>query len=203
MIRFRRLSLEQIRQFIRRQSALPYTYADVGASRLGTFPSGYDHMRHRVLLGRGREAFEAARDALRGWAMLPRELVEVWMPSTPLEPGRVVAMRFSLFGADVWCACRIVYTVDEVDGDVMKFGFAYGTLPSHIAQGEGRYLIEWNRDTDEVCYEIASFARPVFLPARIVPFAMRRKQKQLHAASGRRMQELVRESHRLGQELLK
>ena len=45
-------------------------------------------------------------------------------------------------------ACRIVYVVDEA-GPVTKFGFAYGTLPGHAGTGEERFLVEWDRASDE------------------------------------------------------
>lgn len=203
MICIRRQTGRQIRNYIRRQSEMPFTYDEVGASRGGEFPAGYDVKRHRVRLGTGRDTFDAARDAVKCWAMLPPELADVWMPGTPIEPGRTVGIRFNLYGLDLWCASRIIYVLDESHDDVSRFGFAYGTLPDHIARGEGRYLVEWDHRTDDVFYEIASFARPRFLPLRILPFMMRREQTRLHRASGLRMQKLVREMNRLGEELLK
>jgi uncharacterized protein (UPF0548 family) len=56
-------------------------------------------------------------------------------------------------------ASRIVYVIDE-GGPLTRFGFAYGTLPEHAESGEERFLIEWERDSDEVWYSILAFSRP-------------------------------------------
>ena len=73
--------------------------------------------------------------------------------------------------------CRIVYTVDDA-GDTPKFGFANGTLPGHIEQGEERFLIEWDRDTDQVYYDILAFSKPNHILARMGYPVVRRSQKR-------------------------
>ena len=74
-------------------------------------------------------------------------------------------------------ACRIVYVVDE-PGPVQRFGFAYGTLPGHAESGEERFVVEWDRDRGEVCYDIVAFSRPRHILARLgYPWA-RRVQKR-------------------------
>ena len=66
-------------------------------------------------------------------------------------------------------ACRIVYVVDE-EGPVTRFGFAYGTLPGHAGAGEERFLVEWDRASGEVWYDILAFSRPhVFLSPAGLP----------------------------------
>jgi uncharacterized protein (UPF0548 family) len=56
-------------------------------------------------------------------------------------------------------ACRIVYVVEE-SGPLNKFGFAYGTMPGHVESDEERFLIEWDQDTDRVCFDILAFSKP-------------------------------------------
>ena len=41
-----------------------------------------------------------------------------------------------------------------------RLGFAYGTLAEHAESGEERFTIEWNRNKDEVLYDIFAFSRP-------------------------------------------
>jgi uncharacterized protein (UPF0548 family) len=53
----------------------------------------------------------------------------------------------------------VVYLINE-DGPVKKFGFAYGTLASHVERGEERFTIEWHADDDSVWYDILAFSRP-------------------------------------------
>lgn len=55
-------------------------------------------------------------------------------------------------------ACRVVYAVDEV-GPACRFGFAYGTLPDHAECCEERFLVEWDRVTGAVHYDILAFFR--------------------------------------------
>lgn len=63
-------------------------------------------------------------------------------------------------------SCRIVYTVEEF-GDTNRFGFAFGTLPGHVESWEERFLIEWNRSTDQVVYDILAFSKPNHILTRL------------------------------------
>ena len=71
-----------------------------------------------------------------------------------------MAVAASSFGIWTLSACRIVYVIDEDQQSSRKFGFAYGTLPMHVERGEERFIIEWNKQTNEVFYEILSFSVP-------------------------------------------
>ena len=51
--------------------------------------------------------------------------------------------------------CRVVEVVDEP----RRWGFAYGTLPSHPEQGEESFVVTWS-DDDLVHSEIQAFSRP-------------------------------------------
>ena len=51
-------------------------------------------------------------------------------------------------------------------GDLWRFGFAYGTLPEHIARGEERFDRVDRRD-DSVCYDILAYSQPNALIARL------------------------------------
>ena len=79
----------------------------------------------------------------------------------------MIARRFGLWWLS---ACRIVYVVDEAE-PISRFGFAYGTLPDHAGTGEERFLVEWDRQSGEVWYEILAFSRPQLArcPARATP----------------------------------
>ena len=72
----------------------------------------------------------------------------------------VIARRLGLWWLN---ACRIVYVVDE-PGPVSRYGFAYGTLPDHAGSGEERFLVEWDRASGEVWYDILAFSRPQLAP---------------------------------------
>ena len=167
-----------------------FTYAAVGATA-HTPPAGYTVDHTRVKLGTGEQAFDAAKAALRRWEQFRLGWVEAWSPQTPIQPGEVVAVIGRAVGLWWLNSCRIVYVVEE-SGPTRKFGFAYGTLPGHVASGEERFLIEWDASTDCVWYDILAFSRPNHFTTRIGYPVVRRKQKKFGRDSASSMQNAVR-----------
>jgi len=172
----RKPSAEQIRQFISRQSKLQFSYPEVGASR-ETPRSGYTIDHNRIELGTGQEVFERAVAALENWKQFDLGWVSVVPGDTPIEVGAIVAILTRHFGFWSLNACRVVYLIDE-DGPTKKFGFAYGTLSSHVERGEERFTIEWHRDDDSVWYDILAFSRPNKLLVKLgLPLARMLQQR--------------------------
>lgn len=167
---------DNLRQFLAAQSELDFSYPNVGATA-GTPPAGYVVDRTRIDLGVGESAFDAAKAALRRWQQFQLGWVDAWSPDTPLEVGQTVAIMGWAVGFWWVNSCRIVYTVDE-SGDTTKFGFAYGTLPGHVESGEERFLIEWDRATERVSYDILAFSRPNHILTRLGYPVVRWKQKR-------------------------
>jgi uncharacterized protein (UPF0548 family) len=95
-------------------------------------------------------------------------------------------MLASSFGLWTLNACRIVYTIDE-DRPLRRYGFAYGTLPEHLARGEERFQVEWNRADDSVWYDIVAFSQPNQVLAQLGYPAMRSAQKRFARDSKRAM----------------
>jgi uncharacterized protein (UPF0548 family) len=150
-----------------------------------------DHTR--VKLGDGETVFTAARAALERWEHFGLGWVEACPADTPLKAGAVVAVIARVFGLWWVNACRIVYAVDETAGGsgVCRFGFAYGTLPGHAESGEERFLVEWDRPTDAVHYDVLAFSRPRHPLARLgYPFT-RRTQKRFARDSAAAMRRAV------------
>jgi len=129
-------SPEAIRRFISSQHELPFSYHEVGATA-HELPTGYTVDRNRIKLGTGKDAYERAIAALRNWKQFDLGWVRMVPPETAIEVGAVVAILTRHFGFWSLNACRVVYLIDE-DGPVKKFGFAYGTLSSHVERGEER-----------------------------------------------------------------
>ena len=176
MLSLRKPSAESIRLSLTEQAGKDFTYEAVGATA-GTPPAGYAVDRTRIKLGEGEPVFRAAGDALRRWEQFRLGWVEAWSPDTPIRPGEVVAVMGRAIGLWWLNSCRIVYVVDE-SGPISKFGFAYGTLPGHVESGEERFLIEWDRDTDGVWYDILAFSRPNHVLTRLGYPLVRRTQKR-------------------------
>jgi uncharacterized protein (UPF0548 family) len=112
--------------------------------------------------------------------------LEAWSPSTTIGPGVAVAIVARLLGLWWLNACRVVYVMDEA-GAVSRFGFANGTLPAHAESGEARFLIEWDRSSGEVWYDIVAFSRPHGFLARLGYPYMRSVQKRFGRESAAAM----------------
>ncbi len=169
-----------------------FSYREVGDSRDDTArPSGYNVDHNRAQLGRGEEDFEAACAALRAWRMFPAPWTRISPAHAPLRVGQVIAMQAHALGAWWLNACRIVYVLDEraagatsavgasgITGEnpvVRRFGFAYGTLPAHVEQGEERFSVELRADGG-VWYDLRAFSRPRYWPVRLAKPLARRLQ---------------------------
>ena len=190
MWHFRKPTEEEIRSFLATQSGHSFSYHDVGASRVAV-PAGYDLDHHRIQLGRGRAAFEAATSVLRRWRMFPGSWTEIHPAQPPVQSGQVVVVLARVGGLWWMNACRIVYVIDETT-PVCRFGFAYGTLPGHMESGEERFSIEWDEE-DRVWYDVRAFSRPRHWLARLGYPLVRRLQHQFARDSQAEMQRAVAE----------
>jgi len=157
MFLLRKPSIAVIQQFIARQSDLSFSYSQTGATRSQP-PAGFTVDHNRVKIGKGKETYERAIAALRDWRQFDLGWVKIVPSGLALEVGTTAAVQAKTFGFWSLSACRIVYVIDE-NGEVKKFGFAYGTLPDHVECGEERFTIEWATD-DTVWYDIFAFSRP-------------------------------------------
>jgi uncharacterized protein (UPF0548 family) len=165
-----------------------FSYSAVGATRELSPPEGYIVDHNRELLGRGRDTFEKARQAIREWKMFEIPGLRLFYPDTPIEPRRNVALRADHLGFHSLNFCRIAYVIDEPD----RFGFAYGTLSQHAESGEERFSIEHHPDTGEVWYDIYAFSRPGNVLIKVgYPYA-RYRQKQFAVESKAAMKRAVK-----------
>jgi uncharacterized protein (UPF0548 family) len=181
-------SEERILEFLRAQQDAPCSYAEVGASRGGAKElAGYVVDHNRARLGEGEGKFDQAVTALRAWKMIDVGWIRVLPPDAPIEVGTAVAVLARHHGFRSLNACRIVYLIDEDDGDVRRRGFAYGTLPGHVERGEERFTVEWHRDDGSVFYDICAFSRPNHILARIGHPLARRLQRRFARDSMRAM----------------
>ena len=151
---------------------------------------GYAVDHTRIKLGEGEEVFTKAKAALGRWEHFRLGWVEVWSPETPIQTGEVVAVIARNLGLWWLNACRIVYVVDEEE-PIRRYGFAYGTLPDHAETGEERFLVEWDRASGEVWYDILAFSRPHRLLTRLGYPYVRRVQKRFAKESAAAMLKAV------------
>jgi uncharacterized protein (UPF0548 family) len=149
----------EISEFIRAQSNQAFSYREIGETKNRTEPNGYPINQLRGKLGKGREIYEKAVAALRSWQMYATDWTELHPPNAPCESGEIVVMLVNHLGFWSLNPCRIVYTFDEEDADFRRSAFAVGTLPQHSEQGEERFTVEWDKQTNAVYYDLYAFAR--------------------------------------------
>lgn len=165
MLQFRKPTPTVVKQFLDEQTKLEFSYSAVGATATNP-PTGFIVDHTRIQLGEGEQTYSAAKAALQRWEQFHLGWVEACPTNTTLKPGEVIVVMARCVGLWWLNACRIVYTVNE-DGPICMFGFAYGTLPDHVEMGEERFQIEWDRNTNKVCYDILAYSRPRHLLARL------------------------------------
>lgn len=190
MFLVRRPSSDFVREFITSQSSLPFSYADVGATAV-LAPPGYRIDHNRTKLGAGGETYERAVSALKHWQQFNIGWVRIVPPDTALELGAVVAVEARAFGLWSLNAARVIYTFDDQRAATAKFGFAYGTLPDHVEEGEERFTVERLED-DSVWYDIYAFSRPQHRLAKIGFPLCRMLQKRFARDSMAAMRNAVR-----------
>ncbi|OLE80739.1 MAG: hypothetical protein AUF76_14270 [Acidobacteria bacterium 13_1_20CM_2_65_9] len=194
MLTLRPPSAGDIAAFVGRQQTAPFSYTPAGAT-CDRAPHGYVVDHNRVKLGAGERTFARAVDAVRRWEMFNIGWVTLCWPNVPIEADRTVAILIPLFGLWLLNACRIVYVLDgdgPSDGNIRRFGFAYGTLPDHMESGEERFSVEWRRDDGSVWYDLFAFSRPRHPLARLGgPFYSRALQRRFARDSLRAMARAV------------
>ena len=173
----------EIRDFIARQSELPFSYAEVGASRSQQPPAGYAINPYKGRLGTGEEVFNRAVAAMRSWTMYRLDWTKLCWPDTPIKEGKVVAILAKHFGFWSLNALRIVYGLEESTGAYSSIGFAYGTLADHVERGEELFEVRLDRLTGDVTYRIRAASQPRALLARIGRRAARGLQTRFREAS--------------------
>ncbi len=167
---------QQLESFLKAQNGAQFSYADVGATACGKCPINFDDDLNRELLGHGEDVYWRACDALRQWRQFPPSWTQIIPNDAALREGNTVALIIKALRIWWWNSARIVYTIDEA-GPIRRFGFAYGTLPAHVEQGEERFTIEMSADS-AVWYQIRAFSRPRILAARLGYSIARRLQRR-------------------------
>lgn len=178
----------EVRTFIAAQGDATWSYAEPGASS-GNPPPGYTLDHNRARLGEGIAVFEAACAALRAWRMFPTPWTRITPADAPIRDGQTLAMQAHALGIWWLSACRIVYVLDE-SAPVRRFGFAYGTLPAHVEQGEERFSVELHAD-GSVWYDLRAFSRPHYWPVRLAKPLARRLQMRFVRESMAAMRQAV------------
>ncbi len=151
----------QIQRFLNIESGLDYSYRELGATQQEP-PRDYDHDHSSIYLGRGAELWSQAKTILDTWQQFPADWTNIQPTQAPLEVNQNVAVLFRLWGIWFTNSARIVYVLREEN----RYGFAYGTLPGHVEQGEECFWIE-REANGAIYYHIKAFSKPRFWLAKL------------------------------------
>lgn len=172
---WRRPTAARVTAFRARNEDVGFGYEELGQSA-GGYPAGYNVDHNTVRLGRGEDVWTRACAALKGWRMFPAGWTAIEPTGEPVRVGLTLTMQARGYGLWWMNGCRIVYVVEET-GPVRRFGFAYGTLATHVEQGEERFLVEMRED-GSVWYDLRAFSRPRFWPVKMMKPLARRLQRR-------------------------
>jgi uncharacterized protein (UPF0548 family) len=182
-----------IREFLARQAQSRFSYSTVGCSVSVSAPGGYVIDHNRALLGHGERVWQRAVQAIHDWRMFNMDWLQLCWPDVPITAESNVAVLVRHFGFWSLNAARIAYVINQNDGLVKRYGFAYGTLLDHSESGEERFSVEWHTHDDTVWYDLWAYSRPGTLAAWLgYPFSRRlqhRFQRDSKAAMARAVAE--------------
>ena len=120
MFQLRRPSAEEVTAFIATQRGATFSYPEVGATKSGAAPAGYDVDRNRVRLGTGAETFRRATTAVHAWRMSSIGWMSIQPANAPLSPSETVAAVVSHYGFWSLNACRVVYLLARLGSPLAR-----------------------------------------------------------------------------------
>jgi uncharacterized protein (UPF0548 family) len=151
----------------------PFNYGALGCTRPGVpAPGGYVADRYGTEIGSGEHVFELGRSTIETFGMYPSPWTEVTTAAGVALEAEFVTQIHHL---GIWSLnpCRIIEVVDRREDGEARFGFAFGTLSGHAEQGEERFEVRWDRESDRVEYRVVAFSRPAH-PLAVLGFPVAR-----------------------------
>ncbi|WP_405804475.1 DUF1990 domain-containing protein [Streptomyces sp. NBC_00210] len=131
------------------------SYPEVGATRLGPLPDGYQHLHHTTRIGRGRAVFDAAAAVVTDWRMHRGSGVRLLSTAVRAEPGARVEISLGVGPLRFTARCQVIWATYERD----RAGFGYGTVTGHPECGEESFVVDI-RDDGSVWFTVMAFSRP-------------------------------------------
>ena len=135
----------------------------VTTGSLGNPSRGFAHDFFRSEIGRGLRIFEAACEAFKRWEQFDLGWVRVVNPSAKILAGELVAVE-----ARTACLWSINFSrVAEVVTSPTRFGFMYTTTSCHVEEGQERFVVDFDAESESVSYLIEAVSRPRHPLARV------------------------------------
>ena len=155
--------------------------------RVPRLPDGFAHDVSRSKLGEGSSVFSGALQAFQRWKQFDLGWVRVSNIGASISLGQIVAVEVYALGLWSLNLSQIVDVISEADA----FGFTYKTSPHHAEEGEERFLLTFDRSTEEVHYELEAVSRPQHWFPRLGYPVTRAFQHKFARDSHRRMRRAV------------
>ena len=155
--------------------------------RVARLPAGFEHDHSRTVIGEGRKIFEAAISAFERWKQFDLGWVRVANPGARIEIGQTIAVEIYALG--LW-SLNVSEIVDVTSED-RDFGFIYRTSAHHAEEGEERFLLTFDPDTNAVHYDLEAISRPRHWLARLVHPVVRTLQHKFARQSHSCIREAV------------
>jgi uncharacterized protein (UPF0548 family) len=171
MLRLLRASKEQKERLLAAASEVTPSSPSlltVTGSLLGKLPKGFAHDLSRSEIGRGWHAFEAAREAFQRWDQFDLGWVRVVNANAAITIGQLVGVE-----AHTACFWSVnISRVTEMIDSPARFGFLYTTTALHMEEGQERFVLEFDPETESVSYLLEAVSRPRHFLARMAyPFS--------------------------------
>jgi uncharacterized protein (UPF0548 family) len=171
MFRLTRASKQEKEELLGAAREVPLSSPDLLTltdGRLGTQRRGFVHDLSRNHIGKGQLDFAAAREAFQRWEQFDLGWVQIANPVPKIVPGELVAVE-----AHTACLWSIsLNRIVEIVNSPTRFGFLYTTTACHVEQGQERFVIELDAESESVFYLIEAISRPRHILARIgYPFS--------------------------------
>lgn len=154
---------------------------------IGTPPWGFVHDLSRSEIGRGENAFAAAREAFQRWEQFNLGWVRIANSFPKIIPGELVAVEAHTAGLWSINFSRVI----EVVSSPTRYGFLYATTALHVEEGQERFVIEFDSKSESVSYLIEAISRPRHVMARIGYPISRAMQRRFRRDSIARMKRCV------------
>ena len=122
-------------------------------------PPGTRRNAGQVAVGHGERCYDAARRRVLMWETAPGGWCR-FVADGRARVGQRVAVVARVLGLAVTNACEVVGVRTFESGDWSVTAVTYATLPGHDMTGAEQFRVSWDRTTDVVTYDIASYARP-------------------------------------------
>lgn len=171
---------------------------------------GWSIDRTRAELGTGRDAYNKAVSALLSWRHFDFDWAFTNAPAIKHNaPVVVIAQSLLLWSMNPLRITAVEQNKLRRKKTPSKTGggggggtekccqslFAHTTLAGHQISGEERFTVEWNKETDSVCYEVYTISKPATLLASLAHPLLRFYQKQFVTQSIKAMKQEVSNSN--------